>query len=172
LGAQELRLTGGDAVALKRLGAALSLMLVLLATHVGCASGPAGPAGTASEIADRIVAETGLERLGDARGLETDEDKLFFLGSSDYPPFADASVVQAMIRIDPRLIVVIKATNEKDVPEIKADLEKNIDPNRLICVRFSLDDVVFDSRGDVVFMAINPDAEQRVALAEAFEKIE
>ena len=157
---------------MKRFSILLFVTTILLAIQVGCASGPAGPAGTASEIADGIIDEAGIERLAEARSLETDEDKLFFLGSADYPPFADAAVVQAMIRIDPRLLVVIRAADEKDVPDIKADLEKNIDPDRLICVRFSLDDVVLDSRGDVVFMAINPDAEQRTALAEAFKKIE
>jgi len=170
--ALEVRPFGGDEVNVKRFSILLFLTAALLAIQVGCASGPAGPTGTASEIADRIIDEAGLQRLAEARSLESDEDKLFFLGSADYPPFADAAVVQAMIRIDPRLLVVIRAADEKDVPQIKTDLEKNIDPNRLICVRFSLDDVVLDSRGDVVFMTINPDAEQRTALAETFKKIE
>ena len=156
----------------KRWSLVLFSMTCLLAIQIGCTSGPVGPAGAATEIADKIIAEAGLERFWDPQSLETDEDKLFFLGSADYPPFADAAVVQAMIRIDPRLLVVIRAFDPDEVRQIKSELEKNIDPNRLVCVMFSPDDVVLDSRGDVVFMAINPDAEQRAALAEAFKNIE
>ena len=156
----------------KRFSILLFVTTILLAIQVGCASGPAGPVGTAVEIAEKLVAETDLTRLGEARPIETDDDMTFFLGSTDYPQFTDVAVVQALIRVDPRLIVVIRAFDPDEVRQIKSALKNNIDPNRLICVRFSLDDVVIDSRGDVVFMAINPDAEQRTALAEAFEKIE
>ena len=171
MGAQELRLTGGDAVPAKRFVGLLVVMIALLAIQVGCTSAPAGPAGTASEIADKIFEQAGVQAFGDARAVETDEDMEFFLGSADYPPFADSAVVQPMISIDTRLLYVIRAADEKDVPEIKADLEKNIDPTRLICVTFSLDDVVVDSQGDVVFMTINSKAEERTALAEAFKEI-
>ena len=156
----------------KRFAGLLFLATTLLAIQVGCASGPAGPAGTASEIADKIFEEAGVQRFGDAQSVDTDEGMEFFLGSADYPPFADLAVVQPMISIDTRMLYVIRAADEKDVPEIKADLEKNIDPNRLICVTFSLDDVVMDSKGDVVFMIINSKAEERTALADAFKKIE
>jgi len=35
-----------------------------------------------------------------------------------------------------------------------------------------MEDVVIESRGDVIFMTINSDPEQRIALAEAFSTIE
>ena len=53
-----------------------------------------------------------------------------------------------------------------------AKLKKNVDPNRVVCVTFTLDDVAIESRGDVVFMTINTDAEQRSALVEAFLSID
>jgi len=144
-----------------------------LALLTGCGVGESEPAGTAAEIADKVFAVSGVGfRAPESLSLEGDEEREFYLGSTDYPAFADSVAVVPMIRIDTRVLYVIKATKKGDVEGIKATLKENIDPNRLICVTFSLEDVVTDSRGDVIFMTINSDAEQRAALAEAFRTIE
>ena len=77
-----------------------------------------------------------------------------------------------MISIDTRVLVVIRAAAKGDVEDIKTKLKENVDPNRVVCVTFSLEDVAVESRGDVVLMTINTDAEQRTALVEAFKNIE
>ncbi|NQU96703.1 MAG: hypothetical protein HQ548_03525, partial [Chloroflexi bacterium] len=97
--AEELRPTGGDAVTVKRFVLLPLLAIILAAFLAGCASGPAGPVGTASEIVDKIFEEAGVQRFGDAQSVDTDEGMEFFLGSADYPPFADLAVVQPMISI-------------------------------------------------------------------------
>ncbi len=76
-----------------------------------------------------------------------------------------------MITSDTPWLHVTTAPNREEVEELIAALEANIDPDRLICVTFSLDDVVIASRGDVVFLTINSDPDQRAALAEAFQAI-
>ena len=152
---------------------ALLLAIVLLpAIFIGCAGGEPSPAGTAAEIADKVFTQAGVEPFGMSQPLEKTEDIEFFLGASDYPTFADAAVILPMISIDTRVLYVIKAASKGDVETIKTKLDENIDPNRLICVTFSLEDVVIESRGDVIFMTINSDPEQRTALAEAFRTIE
>ena len=118
------------------------------------------------------VPDVGQGELGAQQPLATDEDRTFFLGTSDYPPFADAVAVMPMISIDTRVLVVIKAEDKGDVEEIKAGLETNIDPTRLVCVVFSMEDVAIESRGDVILMTINTDVEQRTALVEAFQSID
>ncbi len=135
---------------------AASLFLSLLS---GCAAGEPAPSGTAVEIADKIFAESGVESFGMSQSLEKDEDREFYLGTKDYPAFADAVVILPMISIDTRVLVIIKAADKGDLEAIKTKLEENIDPDRLICVTFSLEDVVIDSRGDVVFMTINSKVE-------------
>jgi hypothetical protein len=144
-----------------------------MATLIGCGGGESAPAGTATEIADKIFAESGVSfRAPENYSLAEDEQREFYLGSTDYPAFADSVAVVPLMRLDTRVLYVIKATDKGDVEEIKAALEENIDPTRLICVTFSLEDVVIDSRGDVIFMTINSEPEQRTALAEAFQTIE
>ena len=145
------------------------LLLMLLS---GCAKGESAPWGTSAEIVDKIFAQAGVENFGMTQALVTDEDKEFFLGSRDYPEFADATAVMPMINIDTRVLIVIKAADEGDVNDMKAKLKANIDPNRVVCVTFSLEDVAIESRGDVVFLTINTDAEQRTALVEAFLSID
>ena len=151
----------------------LCAVAVTLTTLAGCVAVDPAPSGSAAEIADRVFAESGVSfRAPETLGLEDDEDKEFYLGSADYPAFADSVVVAPMIRIDTRLLVIIKAANKGDIEAIKTRLDENIDPNRLVCVTFSLEDVAIESRGDVIFMTINSDAEQRQALVEALESIE
>jgi len=149
----------------------LLVAVTLFGILAGCSSGPKAPTGTASGIADKIFTEAGVESFGMSQPLQTDNME-FYLGTTGYPDFAEAIVVTPMISIDTRVLYVIKAADKGDVEEIKTTLEENIDPTRLICVTFSLEDVVIDSRGDVVFMTINSNAEQRTALAEAFTTIE
>jgi hypothetical protein len=150
---------------------ALLFALVFSFSILGCAGGESAPTGTAVDIADKIFAESGVDNFGMSQQI-SDENKEFYLGSLDYPEFADSVVVTPMISIDTRVLYVIKAANKGDIETIKTKLNENIDPNRLVCVTFALDDVVIESRGDIIFMTINSDAEQRTALAEAFRAIE
>ena len=143
-----------------------------LAVLAACAGGEAAPTGTAAEIIDKVFTQASVEPFGMSQSLATDEDIAFFLGSTDYPPFAEAVAVMPMISIDTRVLVIIKAADKGNVERIKAGLEENIDPNRLVCVTFSPQDVAIESRGDVILMTINTDAEQRTALVEAFKGIE
>ena len=156
---------------MKKIFVAIISMLVMVAALTGCASAEQGPEGTAAEIADKIFAEAGTDPFGNATPIATDQDMEWLLGSTEYPEFADSVSVLPMISLDTRVLNVIKAANSNEVEDIKAALEKNIDPNHLICVTFSLEDVVIESRGDVVFMTINTDHDQRDALVQAFQVI-
>ena len=150
----------------------LLLVAVLsLFSIVGCTSSPAAPTGTAAEIVDKIFTQAGVEPFGMSQQI-SDENMEFYLGSLDYPELADSMVVMPMINLDTRVLYIIKATNKGDVEMIKTKLEENIDPNKLVCVTFSMGDVVIESRGDIIFMTINSGAEQRTALTEAFKTIE
>ena len=158
---------------MRKITSLLITIMISLVILTGCGTGESTPSGTADEIADKIFEESGVTfRAPERVRLEQDEKKEFYLGSSDYPGFADSIAIVPMIRIDTRLLVVIKAANKGDIEEIKTKLKENIDPNRLICVTFTLDDVVIDNRGYVIFMTINSDVEERAALAEAFSTIE
>ena len=149
----------------------LLILVLSLAALCACSKAEPGPAGTAAEIADNIFAASGVENFGMAQALATDADKELFLGTADYPEFADSVAIMPMINIDTRVMVILRAADQKDVEAIKASLKENIDPNRVVCVTFSLDDVAIESRGDVVFLTINTDAEQRTALVDAFKSI-
>jgi hypothetical protein len=157
---------------MKRIAAVLFTVFVALFVLVGCAEGQSAPTGTVAEIADKVFAASGVESFGMPQNLETDEDKEFYLGARDYPAFAEAIAVMPMISIDTRVLVIVKAADKGDVEDIKTKLRENIDPNRVVCVTFSLQDVAIESRGDVILMTINTDAEQRTALVEAFGNID
>jgi hypothetical protein len=74
---------------MKKLFAVIVSMLVMVVALTGCGSKEQGPSGTAAEIADKIFAEAEAEPFGPARGVESDDDMRFLLGSTEYPEFAD-----------------------------------------------------------------------------------
>jgi hypothetical protein len=150
----------------------LCVCCLVLSILIGCTGGEAAPTGTTAEIVEKIFTQAQVENFGMTQALVTDEDKEFFLGSKDYPVFEDATAVMPMINIDTRVMIVIKAADKGDVANLEAKLKENIDPNRVVCVTFSLEDVAIESRGDVVFLTINTDDEQRTALVEAFLSIQ
>jgi hypothetical protein len=152
--------------------ASVVIAAITLVILTACAGGKPAPSGSATEIADKIFAQAQVEPFGPYEGLEDDMAKEFYLGSKDYPRFADAVAVVPMISIDTRVLVVIKAADKGNVKEIETKLEQNIDPNKVVCVTFTLEDVAIESRGDVVFLTINTDAAQRESLVEAFRDIE
>jgi len=152
--------------------AILLVVLLSLAILMGCSGEKPAPAGTATEIATKIFAKAQVESFGPYQSLEDDEAKEFYLGSRDYPAFADAVAVIPMISLDTRVLVIIRPADKGSVQEITDKLAQNIDPNRLVCVTFAPEDVVIESRGDVIFLGINSDSEQRKALVEAFKSIE
>lgn len=155
----------------KTMALAISMLLLAIALVACGETEEQGPEGTAAEIADKIFTEAGTDPFGMSQEIATVADKEWLLGSAEYPEFADSVAVMPMISLDTRVLHVIKAANSDEVDELIAALEANIDPDRLICVTFSLDDVVIASRGDVVFLTINSDPDQRAALAEAFQAI-
>lgn len=146
------------------------VVLTLLAS--GCSSGSSAPSGTAAEIAANVFAEAGVEPFGETVSLTTEQEIEYFLGSTNYPEFSDTAVVQPMISIDARILYILEAATEDDATAVTDQLETDVDPARLVCVQFSMDDVVINSRGTVVFMVIDSNHDERNALATAFETID
>ena len=157
---------------MKKTVVVLFAVFVSLLALVGCAQGQSAPTGTVAEIVDKVFAASGVEPFGLSQSLATDEDKAFYLGAMDYPAFSEAVAVMPMINIDTRVLVILKAADKGAVEEIKTRLRENIDPNRVVCVTFSLEDVAIESRGDAILMTINTNAEQRTAMVEAFKSID
>ncbi|HEY93803.1 MAG TPA: hypothetical protein G4O15_02540 [Dehalococcoidia bacterium] len=156
---------------MKKLIVFLLITILSITVLSACTEGESVPTGTAVEIAEKVFQQAEVQSFGMSQEISA-ENMEFYLGSLDYPEFADSIVITPMINIDTRVLYVIKAANKGDVETIKTKLNDNIDPTKLICVTFSMEDVVIDSRGDVIFMTINSDLEQRTALAEAFNNIE
>jgi len=151
--------------------AALLLALSLVAAACGSEGGDA-PTGTASEIAGKVFTEAGVEPFGPTTSITNDQEMEYFLGSTNYPEFSDTAIVQPMISIDARMLYILKVASDKDASAVMEQLRIDVDPTRLICVAFSEDDVAMKSRGDVVYMVIDADHDQRDALTEAFETID
>jgi hypothetical protein len=157
---------------MRRITLLLLVGLFAAAALVACSSDPEGPAGTASEIADKIFEESGVQPFGMVDTIDTDDKMTFYLGSTNYSGLAESAVVLPMINIDTRALYILKASELDSVDTILAQLELDVDPNKLVCVSFAHEDVVIQARGEVIFMTINSNAEQRDALVTAFTGLE
>lgn len=145
---------------------------LLVAACSSGSGGSAAPAGTSAEIAQKVFDEAKVEPFGETQTLDTPEEISYFLGSTNYPPFTDTAVVQPMISIDARIMYVLEVATEAEAADVVKQLEVDVDPTKLVCVVFTMDDVVIDSRGTVVFMVIDANPAERDALANAFKTIE
>lgn len=149
--------------------ATIALILVVAGcSGPGGSSGPTGPTGDATQIVTNTFEGAAVEMWGEPISLTTDEEETFFLGSTNYPDFTSTAIVQPMISIDPRIAYVLETASEADAIATMEQLQTDIDPNKLICVSFSMADVRQERRGNVVFMVIDSDHAERDSLASAF----
>lgn len=120
---------------------------------------------TASEILNEVVnksIEAGVEYGGSMEGVINDDNKQWYLGAGDFPEFLDTAVYAPMMNVDVSLIVVLKVEMDQ-VEDLEATLWESIDPARMVCVTFDLEeDVVIDSYGDTVILIINKQFEQEI----------
>ncbi len=109
---------------------------------------------TASEILNKIINGSNVEMYG-MEDVITADNQQWLLGAGDYPEFLDAAVYYPMMGIDVSMLVVLEV-NPEDVELTKETIMTSIDPNRLVCVTFDLEeDVVVDSFGNHVVLVIN-----------------
>ncbi len=113
---------------------------------------------TASEILNAVVngaIENGVEYGGSMEGVIDENNQQWYLGAGDYPEFLDTAVYSPMMNVDVSLIVVLKVELDQ-VEDLKTTIMESIDPLRMICVTFDLEeDVIVDSYGDTVILVIN-----------------
>jgi hypothetical protein len=148
--------------------AVVSLVVAVAACGGGGGGGSAAPTGDATEVITATFKQADVEMWGQPVSITNDEEQTFYLGSTNYPDFTSTAIVQPMMSIDPRIAYVLETSTEAEAIATMDQLKKDIDPNKLICVTFSVDDVRQERRGTVVFMVIDSDHTERDALADAF----
>ncbi len=113
---------------------------------------------TASEVLNAVLETAianGVEYGGSMEGVIDENNQQWYLGSGDYPEFLDAAVYAPMMNVDVSLMVVLKVELDQ-VEDLKTTIMESIDPMRLVCVTFDLEeDVIVDSYGDTVILIIN-----------------
>jgi len=151
-----------------RLAVVAALVIAVAACGGSGSGGSAAPTGNATEVITATFAQANVEMWGEPISITNDDEEVFYLGSTNYPDFTSTAIVQPMISIDPRIAYVLEAASEADAIATMDQLKQDVDPNKLVCVTFSLDDVRQERRGNVVFQVIDSDHAERDALANAF----
>lgn len=144
--------------------------VLLLLAVLGCiACKPKAEAphvdGTLEELMQRVYDNSGLTELPAlVNTVITDENKAYFLGSSDIP-MAEGLASEPAINAIAHSVCLIRLPEGADAASVKRMLLENANPRKWICVCVDDNDVVADSIGDLVILIM---ADESDALHKSF----
>ncbi len=108
--------------------------------------------GTLDELMTKLysgISEEELPRL--EKVPVTKENVSYFLGT-DSLEFKEALASEPMISSIAHSIVLIRANENSDIEAMKTKIKESVDPRKWICVEVEKDNVIVDSKGDLIVL--------------------
>ena len=129
---------------------------VLAFAFTGC--GQKNVEGKLSDLIDKIYADIPEDKF--PMGLEkmevTEENVVRFLGTSDIE-YKEALASESMIGSIPYSVVLLRVKDGADVEKVKKQIKENVNPRKWICVWVEEENVIVDSKGDLVILIMSND---------------
>jgi len=136
----------------------------------GC--GSANIEGQLKDLMIQIYADIADEEK--PMGLTTiDIDKMNiegFLGTSEID-FMDALASEPMVGSIAHSVVLIRMKDNANIEDAKTKIKENVNPRKWICVGVEKEDVIIDSRGDLIIVVIIEDEDIREKINEGFKSL-
>ena len=138
----------------------LSIMAIVLGaclTLSGC--GQKNLEGNLTDLMSELYAGANIKE-GDIMGLANteinDENLAYYLGveSLDYK---EAVASESMVGSIAHSVVLVRMNEGADIEKAKKEIKENVDPRKWICVGVDENNVIVDSRGDVIVLIMNND---------------
>ena len=141
---------------------------VLALTFSGC--GQKNVEGNLSDILDKIYADIPEDEFPMA--LEkfevTEENVAQYLGTSDIE-FKEALASESMIGSFAYSVVLLRVKDGADVEKVKTQIKENVNPRKWICVWVEDENVIVDSKGDLVILIMSNDLATKIQ--KGFQKL-
>lgn len=153
----------------------LSLILCCLFLITGCGSQNSNDKlveGTLEDIMAKLydgIAEENLP-MG-LTNIEINEENIEgFIGTSEVE-YKEAIASESMVGSIAHSVVLLRAKDTKDVEKIKTAIKENVNPRKWICVGVEEDDVIVDSKGDLVVLILINDETTRLEIEKGFNEL-
>lgn len=151
----------------------LGLCVVLLFTMfivTGC--GNKSVEGKLEDIMSKLYADIAEDhRPSGLTNMEINDENIeSFIGTKDIE-YTEAIASESMIRSIAHSVVLIRVKDASKVEEYKADILEKVNPRKWICVGVEKDEVIIESKGDLIVVIIVQDKDNRQKIADAFNNL-
>lgn len=102
---------------------------------------------------------------------EVNEENIeYYLGSTDIE-FESALASEPGIGSIAHSVVLVKTKENADIKSIKTKIKENINPRKWVCVGVEDEDIVVESKGDLVLLLLIEDETTRNTIKDAFNNL-
>lgn len=128
--------------------------------------------GTLEEIMTKVYAKVPEENkpMGLTNMEVNKENVEGFLGTTDIE-YKEALASESMVGSIAHSVVLVRAKDAKSVESIKETIRENVNPRKWICVGVEKEDVIIQSKGDLIIVIIVEDKDARTKLEEGFNEL-
>lgn len=157
---------------MKKLKKILLLLLVCttITTLTGCAE--KNVKGNLEDIMTKLYADIPEdERPMMLTNMEVNEENIEgFLGTKDIE-YETALASESGVGAIAHSVVLVRMKNGADIEAAKKAIEENVNPRKWICVGVEEDDVIVESKGNLIVLIMVADETTRERLEEAFDNL-
>ena len=145
--------------------AVLSLFLV-----TGC--GNKNIEGSLEDIMAKLYEEIPEDnRPGGLTNMEINDENIeSFIGTDDVD-YVEAIASESMMGSIAHSVVLIRVKDVTDIEEDKREILEDVNPRKWICVGVEKEEVIVESKGDLIMVAIVADKVNRDKIAKAFDNL-
>lgn len=148
----------------------LSILLGCLFIITGC--GSQNVAGTLEDIMTKLYDGIKEENLPmGLTNIEVNSENIEgFLGTSNVE-YKEALASESLVGAIAHSVVLVRAKNPNDVEKIKTTIKENVKPRKWVCVGVEEEDVIVESKGDLVILILVKDETTRTKIEKAFNEL-
>lgn len=99
-----------------------------------------------------------------------DENIEYFLGTKDIE-YEEALASESGIGSIAHSVVLVRVKENADVKKIKEAIADNVDPRKWVCVGVEEDDVIVESKGNLIILIMVEDETSREKIEDSFENL-
>lgn len=110
-------------------------------------------------------------RPGGLSNMEINDENIeSFIGTDDVD-YVEAIASESMMGSIAHSVVLIRVKDTADIEEDKKEILENVNPRKWVCVGVEKEEVIVESKGDLIMVVIVADKDNREKIAKAFDNL-
>lgn len=144
-----------------------SVALILCVFLTGCGK-TKNIEGSLTDIMDKVY-ESVKDDMPELQNTKLNDDNIeYFLGTSDID-YKEGLASEPFINAIAHSVVLIRMNDGADIEATKTKIKNSVNPRKWICVEVNEDDVIVDSKGNlIILIMVNDDAKK---IDESFQNL-